>query len=102
MNSTAARRQQSWFQTETTASINNPIILPQISTHLTKKKHQTDFNNEVSVGSEHQQRPGKSPLRLLNLPFDKIVKQAGLADIINIGTVIKGERSPGAISVNMS
>ena len=65
----------------------SPEKLPQLV--LSKYKTAGDENMLAAAVAAHP----KSPSRLLTLPFDKITKQAGMADINN-ASMTKGEKTP--------
>ena len=96
MSTTNSRKQKgSWmqpmqsFQDQATAMAESPERLPQLV--LSKNKTAGDAN--MIAAAIAAQSNNNSPARLLTLPFDKITKQAGMADINN-ATMTKGERTP--------
>ena len=65
----------------------SPERLPQLA--LNKYKTTDESGITAAIAAQNKQ----SPARLLTLPFDKIAKQAGMADINN-ASMTKGERTP--------
>ena len=72
----------------------SPEKLPQ----LVLSKYKTSDESAIAAAIAAQ---AKSPSRLLTLPFDKITKQAGMADINN-ASMTKGEKTPLNAMLNSS